>query len=425
MGSPFRKKAIERLASPEQLDQMLQVTSSSTWLSFLSIAALLIVAIVWAIFGEIPQKTNGIGILMPSGDFREFSLQEIPAPNAGLITELSIKEGDRIQKNQTIALLQPLDIDEQQDGITELQSQLSDQRNEHEALTHLDAQALALAANQRDRGKTGLQSIIDSKTTNLEHLRTIAKDKERLAKNGNITIVESIQAASDVAAAEAELNGFQHQLMQQDLSYEQLQLDTSKTQAQRDLQLERLQTQITNLQDKLEDQSKISSPFDGTVVQVNAAKGNDVFDGEQIALLDQERNSQLRLQGYVPIFTGKDIRVGMRAQISPSTIKREEYGFLNGTVSWVSDYPQDEQTILNLVEDQELVDLIVQQTEIPLQIELALTRDSGSQQYSWTTGTEPPQKLSVGVLSDFSVITESKRPIELVIPYVRKTLGLN
>jgi len=425
MGSPFRKKAIERLASPEQLDQLLQVTSPATWLSFLSIAVLLVVAIAWSFFGQIPQKTNGIGILMPQGDPRGFSLQEISALKAGLITELSIDEGDRIQKNQIIAQLQPTDIDDQQDGITELQTRVSNLQNEHDLLTELDTQALSLAAGQRDREKAGLQSIITATTANLRHLRTLADDKERLTQSGAITVAESVQAASDVAATEANLNGFQHQFAQQDFSYEQLQLDTNRLQAQRDLELQRLQSQVTLLQEKLQGQSQIHSPFDGVVVQVSAAKGNDVLQGERIALIEQENNSQLRLQGYVAIFTGKDIKAGMLAQISPTTIKREEYGFLNGTVSWISDYPEDTDAILNLVEDQELVNRILQQTEIPLQIELVLTPGRGSQQYSWTTGAEPPQKLSVGVLSDFSIITESKRPIELVIPYIRKILGLN
>ena len=425
MGSPFRKKSLERLSSPEQLDQMLQVTSPTTWMAFLSIAALLVVAIIWSLFGSIPQRTNGIGILMPAGDYREFSLQEIPAPDAGLITDLSIAEGDQIQANQLIAQLQPVDYDEQQNAIAQLQLQLSSLQSEDQALADLETQALAQTADQRDREKGGLQAIIDAKTTNLGHLRTIADDKENLARDSAITVAESVQAASDVAAAEAELNEFQHQLIQQDLNYEQLQLDTNKLQTQRKLQQERLQSQVSNLQKNLQDQSEIRAPLSGTVLQVQAAAGNEVRENEIVALLEQATNTSLRVQGYVPIFTGKKIVSGMQVQISPSTIKKEEYGFLKGSVTWISDYPQGPQAILDLVDDQELVDRIISQTEIPLQVEVTLDPGSGGQQYSWSTGNEPPQKLSVGTLTNFAVTTESKRPIELVIPYIRQTLGLD
>jgi len=425
MGSPFRKKSLEKLSSPEQLDQLLQVTSSSSWLAFLSIAVLLVVIVIWSITGSIPRKTDGIGILLPEGNYREFSVQEIPATISGIITNLHIDEGDQVAANQTVANIQPDNFYEQKLSIALLQTQHQDLQNENETLFFLETDSLKQSASQRDRESAALQAIISAKEINLGHLQTIADNKELLAKSGTITIVDSVESASEVTAEAAELNGFRHQLMQQDINYENLQLETNKLRSQRSLLISQSQARITNQQNLLQSQQQIDSIVSGTVIQVSVAEGSRVRTGQRIAVMERGNASNLRLHGYVPIFSGKDITIGMKVQISPTTVKREEYGFLNGTVTWASQYPEGSQEIVNMVQNQELADLIVERTEIPLLLEIELDLGQNNTRYSWSTGNEPPHKLDVGIISYFSVITESKRPIELVIPYIKNSLGLD
>ena len=38
---------------------------------------------------------------------------------------------------------------------------------------------------------------------------------------------------------------------------------------------------------------------------------------------------------YIPSVHGKKIRPGMEVQIAPSTVKKEEFGYLLGTVTYV------------------------------------------------------------------------------------------
>jgi len=51
--SIFRKKALDRVSSPEELDQYLTVTGPGVWLPLLAVIVLLMGAIVWMIFGRI------------------------------------------------------------------------------------------------------------------------------------------------------------------------------------------------------------------------------------------------------------------------------------------------------------------------------------------------------------------------------------
>lgn len=49
----FRKKAVERITSPEKLNDYIHVTSPSIWMALGAIIVLLVGALVWATFGNI------------------------------------------------------------------------------------------------------------------------------------------------------------------------------------------------------------------------------------------------------------------------------------------------------------------------------------------------------------------------------------
>ena len=64
--SIFREKSIERVSSPEQLNDYIKVTTPSIWVILLAVAVLLIGLLVWSIFGEIRVNTaQGVEIMSP------------------------------------------------------------------------------------------------------------------------------------------------------------------------------------------------------------------------------------------------------------------------------------------------------------------------------------------------------------------------
>ncbi|ESA38601.1 secretion protein [Leptolyngbya sp. Heron Island J] len=59
----FRREALERLSSPEQLDQLMQIVSPRSWLPLATVGGLLGAAIFWACEGRIPVTTSSHAIL--------------------------------------------------------------------------------------------------------------------------------------------------------------------------------------------------------------------------------------------------------------------------------------------------------------------------------------------------------------------------
>ena len=51
--SPFRKKSLEKLNDPEQLNDYIRVTNPAVWMVLALIGLLLALFILWAIYGEI------------------------------------------------------------------------------------------------------------------------------------------------------------------------------------------------------------------------------------------------------------------------------------------------------------------------------------------------------------------------------------
>ena len=61
----FRKEALERLSSPERLDRLMRVTNAKGWVALAVAVVALAGLVLWGIFGSIPTKISGHGILMP------------------------------------------------------------------------------------------------------------------------------------------------------------------------------------------------------------------------------------------------------------------------------------------------------------------------------------------------------------------------
>lgn len=60
MSDLFRKKSIDRVSSPEQLNDYIRVTTPSVWLVLLAVILLLIGMLIWSIFGQV-TVTNADG----------------------------------------------------------------------------------------------------------------------------------------------------------------------------------------------------------------------------------------------------------------------------------------------------------------------------------------------------------------------------
>lgn len=99
----FRSVALERLSSPEQLDQLMQVTTPRGWLALLALIGLIVTVAAWSVSDKIPTEVVGRGILLRGGQ-----VMSVTAPADGRIIRLLAQPGMSVQPGQALARFQPL-----------------------------------------------------------------------------------------------------------------------------------------------------------------------------------------------------------------------------------------------------------------------------------------------------------------------------
>jgi len=78
--------ALERQASPEQLDTLLHLTSPKAWLALIALGLVLLAVLAWGLFGSVPVEASGQGFLQ-RGDEGLRARLFFPAGSAGRIAE--------------------------------------------------------------------------------------------------------------------------------------------------------------------------------------------------------------------------------------------------------------------------------------------------------------------------------------------------
>lgn len=91
----FRKKSLERLVSPDSLDDYIKVSGPSVWVVSAALFLLLILAVLWCCFGRIPVTATGTGIRLEAGTFCFIKASDGAAVKPGMQVRLTVSGKER------------------------------------------------------------------------------------------------------------------------------------------------------------------------------------------------------------------------------------------------------------------------------------------------------------------------------------------
>src|SRR5262245_31870189 len=100
--SIFRQVALERLSSPEQLDQLMYITTPRGWLALLALIGLIVTVVAWSFNDTIPTQVLGRGILIRGGQ-----LARVVPVSSGQVGEVLAHVGDVVRQGQPLARIRP------------------------------------------------------------------------------------------------------------------------------------------------------------------------------------------------------------------------------------------------------------------------------------------------------------------------------
>lgn len=191
-----------------------------------------------------------------------------------------------------------------------------------------------------------------------------------------------------------------------------------------------MQDRVSNLQRDLAAAEKelslaenVVSPYDGQVLELKVSSGGNVAMGAPILSIQPDARN-LELVAYVSASDAKDIAKGMEVQVSPSSIKREEYGFMKGEVAYVSDYPATPAALMRNFENESLSQALSALGPVT-EVRVALKTDSATPSgFQWSASRGPAVIITSGTICTVRIVTHQQRPISLVFPYLKKKLGV-
>jgi HlyD family secretion protein len=376
----LRKAAIEKLASPEQLDMAMRVTSPMGWVALSAIGAAILAGVVWSIIGRIPERVDAKGELL-----RGERVGAVTAIASGRIKEIVVNLGDEIKKEQVVARL----------AIPDLETQIDKIKADIE-----DLQARQIVQG----GETG--GVIAGYSGQIRALRERRRAVEGLVAKGLRTAKDLIEIDGQIASLNAQI------------------AQARSGDNRSDLELDDRRRELIRLEAQLAATSELRSPVEGRVAQIQIAAGQPIQPGNSVMLVEDEK-LPLRALVLIPATQAKRVVRGMEVKIAPSDVKSEDFGFMLGKVTSISDNAASPQELDRILNNQAKTQEYMKQQ--PFLAFADLIPDANSRNISgfkWTSAVGPPKKITSGTLCTYQVIVDQKRPISYVIPMVKKTLGV-
>ena len=274
------------------------------------------------------------------------------------------------------------------------------------ALDQLDRSLRASEAQQRNI--SAQQAVLRSEFTSRQSYLASMKKLESRGFVSRAAILEQ----------QASVDGIGSQLLSNDNQLIQLA-------RQRDQAYQALRNQLASMIE----QQLIFAPRDVYLDQANVLSGEAVSRGQGLLKLSDKPLNDTTL---VPVFLGSNemaqVRPGMLALVTPAGYKRAEVGGIRARVVFKARLPGNLETVTARIGVPSLAQQIVAQEPSPTLLLLNLERAKGeaaanSGGYLWSSRSDLPFAPTPGERLDVEITTRRVRPIDLVLPSLKRWFG--
>jgi len=413
----FRKTALDRLSSPEQLDRLVTVTNPQTWLALLAILAIVAAVVAWSILGSLPTRIEGQGILINSAG----RVVDVQATGTGTLSEILVGVGDEVEAGQIVARLSLTDNEQ---AVRNAEAVLRESEARLERTLAQGEAELEARRRSAERRRAALSERLEAARRRLQYLAGRRDDLAVLLENGVITRQTVAQARDEATRAELEVADVQseHLILDSEILEREIAIENRRRQMEEDLAEAR--RTLDRLTVSLARSTVVTAPASGRVTEIKAVPGSLVAEGRSLFTF-QSGEPFLELTLYVPASQGKRIAAGMSVRVSPSTARREEYGTVIGTVDWISEFPATLDGMRAVLQNDELARTFAQSGP-PYVARILLDRDPETASgYRWSSARGAELPLTGGTLARGEITVSEQAPISLVIPLLREFGGFS
>ncbi len=417
----LRRAALDRVQSPDRLDALPAVGQPQRLLFRLAMLMLALTALGWVIFGIIETRVKGRCIIIsPNG------VSEITSGAEGRVNEMRVKVGSRVEANELVASIRRPAFEDQ---LLKLRERLAELQRRQAAVHQL----LQRSQVQGEMISAGEAQMLEQRLKTLEARRALLvkrlEAQKHLQEEGLVTRQNLLTTEQQYTDNGLEADQIRSRLKQTAFTLEEVRRTQQNDEAGLALQVAEAERELTALLAQEKELLQVRSPFAGRVIEIKADRGKLVSFGDGLVVIErsvaaESGSAVLPLSSliFVQGGEGKLVRPGMSAEITPTTVKRQEYGFVRSRVDSVSDFPASGDAIAQLIQNPNVVKELAGDIA-PVQISARLLTDP-AQGYAWSAAAGAAPQVRSGTLCDAEVIVRSQRPYQLLWPLLKKITGV-
>lgn len=409
----FAKKSPAGSATTEELDHLLVVVRLPLWLPLGALVCICFSALVWSIWGRIPITVNGVGVLINPGN-----VKGVQAEAGGQVEEILVRPGDIIKEGDNVAVVRQT-IQEQ--SVRQAHENHDEIKVTNTRTLEVNAQRFKIRMDSLDRQEA---LLTESKELS-ESVHTATQERYdavlELSEEGLANRDLLLSSKSALVESQTKMSNYEVQLQQLELEREQAMQENIQTEFGLRNQIDDARRTLERLELQLENERYVRSGVSGRVLEVKISVGRMVSFGTPVISVEtSEAPEALVNLCYFPVKDGKRILDEMRMLITPTTVKRERYGGIVGTVTKVSSFPVSREAAINVVGSQELTSaLMTKGAMIEVEAVMKPSENTNSvSNYQWSS-KDPPVVVSQGMVTMNRITIEQRAPITYIMPLLR------
>lgn len=414
----FRKAALEKLSTPEKLDQLIKVTDPRAWISLITITIILGTAIGWSFWGTVKTKLNVTGVLLGG------EVYEVVSTSQGQLIDLKVNIGDKVDKGDIIAIIQQPELSQQ---VEEAKALVKERISELEKLRSFGNQDTRIQGELIQQQRNSINLQIQANKKNLEFLNNQLKMENGLLEKGLITRSQVVNTEQQIENTINSTESLKAQMVQTSSQKLNLGFDFQQKVSMSEQRIAEAERRLAHLIERDDIQTNIKSPHGGEVIEILSDAGIVVGQGTPLFKLksnEQVAGNKLRGVLYIPSQDGKKIKVGMEALVVPSTVQPQEFGFMKGKVTYVSDFPITQKGMMTSVKNDQLVQGLLRMGA-PFEVYVEFEKDAASYSgFKWTSAKGPDVFINEGTSCMGKITVRTERPAGIVVPALKKFFEL-
>lgn len=399
----------------ENLDVHITIVPPGFVFAFLGLSLIACAILFWGVYGTIPSKAFGEGILAR----KDQKITAIQSRGDGRVKSIRVQVGDVVKAGTLLAELDQFSVDNEisatRQAVTDLQIKLdnlrkrqADEIDHHKSNAAKTVDEFSRTIAELEKGRSKLEELLASEEKLLKKhfLSRTTELESRVTYQGIVSQIGELrikqattkQALADLIATSA----------------------TTLDEAREEVNAQ--QRKLDRLVKLSKTEKTIRAPTDGRIQEIRVGVGQNVAMADVLMTIGSGE-AGYEVIAFLDSKQARRVSPQMPVHIIPSSVVKEEFGSIKGNVAFVSTEPVSQAYANNILQNSGLAQKFDPSGTRFLARIKVISDSSNPSGFKWWFGEGPDFEIKAGTLSEVEIVVREQRPVSLIVPALRSVLG--